>query len=75
MSNNIASEYLTEDSIVFKSLPRYLQNDLKALNNGYESKPSYLDCLYNEVQGSINAAFHNKEISYITAEMLREAYL
>jgi len=60
-----------------KSLPIYLQKDIDALVKGMKQdpQPSYIDCLYNEVQGSINSAFWDNEISQEQAEYLRNKYL
>ena len=66
---------MTHEELMLKSLPNYLRKDILALIEGYATKPLYLDCLYNEVQGSINGAMWDKEISEETADLLREMYL
>ena len=37
-------------------LPSYLQHDLDAYKKGLEDKSSLLDCLWGELNGSINIA-------------------
>lgn len=64
-----------EAEIFEKTLPKYLADDIKALVEGYATKPLYLDCLYNEVQGSINSALYSYEITDSEAWYLRKKYL
>ena len=67
---------MNDDKSYFEiNLPEYLQNDLDALVKGYKERPLYLDCLYNEVQGSINLAWYGNEITEEQAIYLREKYL
>lgn len=40
-----------------RNLPVYLENDLINLKEGLKNDVSYLDCLINELQGSVNSAF------------------
>lgn len=56
-------------------LPEYLKNDIGALENGKRVKSSVLDCLYNEVYGSINSAYFSSEITEEQARYLRKKYL
>lgn len=58
-----------------RSLPRFLKDDIEALLKGIENQSSLLDCLYNEVQGSINSAFYGNQITEEQANYLREKYL
>ncbi len=58
-----------------KTLPKYLKNDIEAFIKGLETKSNVLDCLYNEVQGSINSAFYSHEITMEEANYLRRKYL
>ncbi len=58
-----------------RSLPRFLKDDIEALLKGIENQPSLLDCLYNEVQGSINSAFYGNHITEEQANYLCEKYL
>ncbi|MFI3165720.1 MAG: hypothetical protein R3Y45_05510 [Bacillota bacterium] len=57
------------------NLPKFLQKDIDALKQGLIDKPLYLDCLYDEVYGSINSAFWGREISDAQAKYLRAKYL
>lgn len=45
-----------DEKILEKRLPKYLEEDLKKLKEGIKNKVSYLDCLINELQRSINSA-------------------
>lgn len=56
-------------------LPKYLQNDIEALEDGRIRKVSVLDCLYNEVQSSINTAYYDGVIDGAQADYLRSKYL
>ena len=56
-------------------LPRYLRSDIVALEEGLKNNSSVLDCLYDEVQGSINSAYYDNEISESQADYLRKKYL
>lgn len=58
-----------------KTLPPYLKHDIEALIEGYRTKSDVLDCLYCEVQGSINSAFYSDEITAEEAAFLRKKYL
>lgn len=51
-----------------KCLPTYLKKGLK-------EKPKYLDCLYNELQGSINSAFVDGDISEEQCDYLYDKYI
>ncbi|MCL1805752.1 MAG: hypothetical protein FWG28_07135 [Clostridiales bacterium] len=57
------------------ALPAYLQKDITAFIEGLANRSSFLDCLYNELQGSINSAYYDNEISGETAAYLRSKYL
>lgn len=57
------------------TLPVYLKKDIEALVEGYENHSTLLDCLYCEVQGSINSAFWDNEITADEASYLRKKYL
>jgi len=63
-----------QQNIIMATLPIYLKNDIIALQKGIENNSSVLDCLYNEVRGSINSAFHDKEITREHADYLWEKY-
>lgn len=45
------------EEVLEKCLPEYLENDLKNLKEGIKKKVKHLDCLINELQGSVNSAF------------------
>lgn len=47
----------TKKTYLEKLLPGYLKKDLAAYKKGLEENSSLLDCLVNELQGSINSAF------------------
>jgi len=56
-------------------LPRYLKNDIVALEEGIKNNSTLLDCLYDEVQGSINSAYYDNQITENQADYLRGKYL
>ena len=61
--------------ILEKCLPSYIENDLKNLKDGIKNNVSYLDCLINELQGSVNSAFVNGDISEEQCDYLYEKYI
>ena len=68
-------EERTYEDIMELSLPPYLINDIEALKEGIKNGSSVLDCLYDEVYGSINAAYHDREITNEQAVHLRKKFL
>lgn len=58
-----------------KMLPSYLKEDIDAFKKGMAEKSTLLDCLYCEVQGSINLAFYGHQITKKEADLLRKKYL
>lgn len=60
-----------------RTLPLFLKRDIEALLQAEQQSPLPLnwDCLYNEVQGSINSALYGREISPEQAQALRDKYL
>ena len=64
-----------QQDILETILPTYLKEDILALEEGRKNNSTLLDCLYCEVQGSINAAFYNHEITEAEAAFLRKKYL
>ena len=56
-------------------LPKYLSDDIFAFQEGLRNNSTLIDCLYCEVQSSINSAFYAREISEKEADILRERYL
>ncbi|MCL2222729.1 MAG: hypothetical protein FWC20_10820 [Oscillospiraceae bacterium] len=66
---------ISELEQIVRTLPLYLQKDIRALEEGEANNVSYIDCLINEVQGSINSALWGREISEETADKLWEHYV
>jgi hypothetical protein len=69
---------ITDEDILEMCLPEYLRHDIDALVDGYENPEKYaliIDCLYNEVQGSINSALYGNQITEKEAVFLRNKYL
>lgn len=64
-----------DEEILEKCLPKYLEKDLIALKEGIKNKLKNLDCLYNELQGSINSAFIDGEITEKQCDYLYEKYV
>lgn len=56
-------------------LPKYVKKDIIALEEGIKNNSPLLDCLYCELQGSINSAFYDNEITKDQAVFLRSKYL
>lgn len=54
--------------------PQFLVNDMIALSEGYKNHAPAWDCLYYEVQSSINSAYYNNEITEEQADFLRIKY-
>lgn len=69
--------YPTDKAYLEENLPPFLQKDIDALIVGENTTPAplYLDCLYDEVYGSINAAYYDGLISESQANYLRNKYL
>ncbi len=65
----------TDRSYLEVNLPPYLQHDIDALRQGLEQDVLYLDCLFDELYGSINSAEWDDEITHEQAAYLREKYL
>ncbi|ANR70735.1 hypothetical protein AXF19_06890 [Selenomonas sp. oral taxon 126] len=65
----------TDRSYLEVNLPPYLQHDIDALQQGLAQDVLYLDCLYDELYGSINSAEWDDEITHEQAAYLREKYL
>ena len=64
-----------EEEILDKCLPKYLERDLIALKEGIKNKSKNLDCLYNELQGSINSAIVDGEITEKQCDYLYNKYI
>ena len=54
---------LYSEEIFEKCISKYLEEDLKRLKEGIKNQVSYLDCLINELQGSVNSAFVDGDIT------------
>mgnify|MGYP000418625857 CR=1 FL=1 len=57
------------------NLPAAIQKDIDAYLEGIRSQVTYLDCLADELYGSINASQWGWEISKEQADYLRAKYL
>ncbi|MCD8036551.1 MAG: helix-turn-helix transcriptional regulator [Clostridiales bacterium] len=57
------------------SLPGFVQKDIEALLEGKRDNVSYLDCLYDELYGSINACQWDGIITKEQADYLRYKYI
>lgn len=68
-------EMLQNEGILEKCVPSYLERDLQNLKNGIKNKVSYLDCLINELQGSVNSAFVDGDISEEQCDYLYKKYI
>jgi len=66
---------LREKTYLEVNLPAYLTHDIEALVQGKQDDVSYVDCLLDEVYGSINCAEVDREITPEQALYLRQKYL
>lgn len=57
------------------NLPFHLQKAIDDLKDGLKKNVQHIDCLQDEVYGSINSAMVDHEISEEQAEYLRSKYL
>ena len=57
------------------NLPAAIQKDIDAYLEGIRSQVTYLDCLWDELYGSIDASQWGREISKEQADYLRAKYL
>ena len=64
-----------DEEILEKELPKYLERDLKNLKEGIKNKSKNIDCLYAELQGSINSAYIDGEITEIQCDYLYRKYI
>lgn len=65
----------TDQSYLEQNLPESLRRDLEAYLEGEKNNVSYLDCLWGELYGSINAYQWGGGITKEQAEYLRGKYL
>lgn len=63
------------EEILEKNLPIYLERDIKKLKEGIQNNVSYIDCLINEVQGSVNSAWVDGDITEEQCDYLYEKYI
>lgn len=63
------------EKLLEKCLPNYLQQDLENLKKGIKDKVSYIDCLLNELQGSVNSAFVDGDITEEQCDYLYKKYI
>lgn len=63
------------EEILEKCLPKYLEDDLNRLKKGLAENVSYLDCLINELQGSINSAWTDGDITEEQCDYLYKKYI
>lgn len=63
------------EKILERCLPIYLERDLQNLKDGIKNNVSYLDCLINELQGSVNSAFVDGDITEEQCDYLYEKYI
>ena len=71
LNNNL----VPDDNILEKCLPKYLEEDLAKLKEGMKNNVSYLDCLINELQGSVNSAFIDGDITEEQCDYLYKKYI
>jgi len=64
-----------KEEILEKGLPKYLEEDIKRLKEGIKNKSTLLDCLINEVQGSINSAYVDGDITEEQCDYLYKKYV
>ncbi|MFV0329816.1 MAG: hypothetical protein ACK5KL_08345 [Dysgonomonas sp.] len=69
----VNGQYSTKQML--RTLPDYLYNDIIAFIKGYKEQVTIVDCLNDEIQGSINLAFYSGQITDLQAEELRERFL
>lgn len=64
-----------EKEYLEKCLPIYLERDLQNLKEGIKNKVSYIDCLIDELQGSINSAYVDGDITEEQCDYLYKKYI
>ncbi len=66
---------MDDDKILEIGLPIFLENDIKTLKEGIKNNVSNIDCLENEVQGSVNSAWVDGLISDKQKDYLYNKYI
>ena len=72
---NLLKRKESKEELLEKCLPKYLEEDLKRLKEGIKNNVSYLDCLINELQGSVNSAFIDGDITEEQCDYLYKKYI
>ena len=75
MKKESKTEEITEKKFLEKCLPSYVEKDLENLKEGIANKVSYIDCLINELQGSVNSAYVDGDITEEQCDYLYEKYI
>lgn len=76
MNNKFGSDGKPLDfSYLEKDLPHYLQHDIDVYLKGRKENSSLIDCMLDEIYGSINSAEVDGEITHEQAAYLRKKYL
>lgn len=58
-----------------KCIPKYLKHDIEEYLKYKDDKDcKHIDCLINEIYGSINSALYSDEITFEQANYLRDKY-
>ena len=63
------------EKVLEKCLPKYLEEDLERLKVGIKNKSKHLDCLINELQGSVNSAWVDGDITEEQCDYLYKKYI
>ena len=71
----LRKEGFYDEEILEKCLPPYLKNDLNNLKEGLKNNVSYIDCLIDELQGSVNSAWVDGDISEEQCDYLYRKYI
>ncbi len=74
-SKQIEKDKKYKEEILEKCLPTYLEKDIQNLKKGIKNNVSYIDCLINEVQGSVNSAWVDGEITEEQCDYLYKKYI
>lgn len=72
---NKSNESAYNEKILEKCLPEYLEKDLINLKEGIRNNSKYLDWLINELQGSVNSAFVDGDITQRQCDYLYNKYI